>query len=132
MAGKLTPEEAKELGRKGGLASAAARADRAKMKSDVQAKNRFEQAADEMAELLLKAAKAQGRFKDISPDKQVAAILKSLEYGVGRPRQADPVSPEEKEEQAGLAFAVREEEKALDYLAGVEEPDDALREPEAT
>jgi hypothetical protein len=119
MAGKLTPEQARELGRQGGKASAAARAERKKLRHDVLAKNRFEQAADDMAEILLAAAKGEGEYSQLSPKDRATFALKALEYGIGRPRPSEPDAPEVQEQQAGLAFAVREEDKVLDALAGV-------------
>ena len=119
MAGKLTPEEARELGRKGGRASGAARAERAKLRNDVLARSRFERAADDMANIIIKAAKGEGEFSALQPKERAAFALKALEYGVGRPRAADPVTPEEEEVQAGIAFSVREENRVLDALAGL-------------
>lgn len=123
MAGKLTPEEAKELGRRGGLASAKVRAERAKLRGDILAKSRFEKAADEMAELLLAAARGDEEFSVLTPKDRVAAAMKALEYGIGRARAMEPSTPEEAEEQAGLAFAVREEDEAIDLIAGVGQDD---------
>ena len=119
MAGKLTPEEARELGRKGGQASAAARAERAKLRQDVLAKARFEQAADDMAKVIIDAAMGKDDFKVLSPKERAMFALKALEYGVGRPRPSEPEAPEVVEQQTGLAFTVAEENKVLDQLAGV-------------
>lgn len=119
MAGKLTPEEASALGRKGGLASAAARSERSKLRNDILARARFEQAADKMAEVIIHAALGEDDFSALSPKERAMFALKALEYGVGRPRASEPVVPEEADVQAGLAFAVREEDRILDALAGV-------------
>jgi len=119
MAGKLTPEEARELGRKGGQASAAARAERAKLRQDVLAKARFEQAADDMAKVIIDAAMGKDDLKVLSPKERAMFALKALEYGVGRPRPSEPEAPEVVEQQTGLAFTVAEENKVLDQLAGV-------------
>ena len=125
MAGKLTPEEARELGRKGGQASAAARAERSKLRQDVLAKARFERAADDMAAILIDAAMGKGDFTALGPKERAMFALKALEYGVGRPRPTEPEAPEVVEQQTGLAFAIREEDAAIDAIAGVS---DAVRE----
>lgn len=118
MAGKLTPEEARELGRRGGQASAAARAERAKLRQDVLAKARFEQAADDMAKVIIDAAMGREDFAQLAPKERAMFALKALEYGVGRPRPSEPEAPEVVEQQQGLAFTVAEENRVLDALAG--------------
>lgn len=119
MAGKLTPEEASALGRIGGKASAKARAERSKMRADILAKSRFERRADDMAEVIIAAALGDGDFASLSPKDRAVFALKALEYGIGRPRQSEPATPAEQEEQTGIAFLVKEEDLILDALAGV-------------
>ncbi len=122
MANKLTPEQAKELGRAGGLASAAKRAERAAQRKEILAQARFQEAADDMAAIIIEAAKGHKDFKALSPKDRAQFAVKALEYGVGRPRGVEPAAPEEVEEQQGLAFQVADEDRTLAALAG--EPDD--------
>ena len=126
MAGTIVAgsEEARELGRLGGRASAIARAKRAKLRNDVLAKARFEDAADKMAQVIIKAALGEGEFGVLLPKERAQFALKALEYGVGRPRPSEPDAPEEVETQQGIAFSVREENRVLDALAGVEVTDE--------
>lgn len=54
------------------------------------ARKTFEDAAGLLALELVDAATGQGSFKDLAPDKRLAAVIKCLEFGVGRPGQSKP------------------------------------------
>lgn len=54
------------------------------------ARQTFEEAAGRMALELVDAATGRGDFKTLAPDKRLAAVIKVLEFGVGRPAQSKP------------------------------------------
>lgn len=114
MGGKgpaLTPEQARELGRQGGLASQAKRREKAAIRADVRAKAAFANASEEMAKVIIDAAKGTGEFAKLDVKERAQFALKALEYGMGRPRAMDPPTPEAPEGPAGLTFTVPPESK---------------------
>lgn len=69
--------------------SAEVRAKRAEARRDPPpARQTFEAATGALALELVDAALGQGSFADLAPDKRLAALIKALEFGIGRPQQA--------------------------------------------
>ena len=64
------------------------------------------------------AALGEEDFSQLAPKERAMFALKALEYGIGRPRPQEAVTPEEMESQEGLSFTIREEDRVLDALAG--------------
>ncbi len=101
-------------GRKGGLKSGQARAEKAAQRADLRARLLFENQAERVAQELLNAALGEGEWsrdgQPILDAKERVAILKTcLEYGVGRPRPQDPKDPQGTNDEAptGIKFGVR-------------------------
>lgn len=69
------PQSAREAG----LKSAAKRAER-KPPQEI-----FQEAQSELANELVKAAMGRGKFSDLAPGQRLNAIIKALEFGIGRP-----------------------------------------------
>lgn len=105
-----TPEQAREAGRKGGLASAAARKrkrlEAAALSADERARRKFNSKADQLAQVLIDAALGQGAFVELEPKDRVGYAVKALEYGIGRPRPMAEKPPEEEASQDGLHFTI--------------------------
>lgn len=80
----FTKENAKELGAKGGKASAEARRKRKAKTADWL---RTGEAYDEFVDDLYQAAKGQGRFKGLAADKQLSAVLKIMELAQRLPKK---------------------------------------------
>lgn len=101
-------ENPRESGRKGGVQSGAARRAKAKLRGDLKAREKFLGKAEELADQLLQAAFGKGMFDGLDAKDRLAATKLCLEYGVGRPRQAEaPEAPApEVAPQTGLAFKV--------------------------
>ena len=100
----FTKETAPEKGRIGGLASAAQRKRRAE---DPQkwVQDTLKRAQPELVEALLEAAGAKGTWSQLSPEKRLSAVIKALEYALGRPISFEP-KPEPGEHQAvGLTIS---------------------------
>ena len=128
----LTEEErqrARETGRQGGLKSAETRRAKAAMRADLKARQKFVDAAEEVAQELLDAALGKGRWAGngkgpLLDAKERAGLLKTcLEYGVGRPRPQDPMSVDEGPDdtpKSGFRFGVAEGTDA--EPAGRDEP----------
>lgn len=104
-----TKEEAIEMGRKGGLAKAAkqkleaAQTEEEKLQA---AELLFKQEAPRMAAELIKAAKGHGDYKNLKPGEKLSAILRALEYGVGKPGTSpkQPPAPPTPEDEGGLVI----------------------------
>lgn len=97
-------------GKLGGVKSGAARRAKAKLRGDLKAREKFLGKAELLADQLLQAAFGQGMFDGLDAKDRLAATKLCLEYGVGRPRQAEaPEAPApEARPQTGLAFKVGE------------------------
>ena len=80
-----TPEEAKEAGRRGGLASAETRRNQAKLASDLRARKVFEDASPDMADELVRAARGEPPWDELPLAVRVGLVQKVLEFGIGRP-----------------------------------------------
>lgn len=90
--GAQTREEAAEQGRRG---AQIAKERRRQLEEDPLG---FVSSAPIQADLvgmLISAARGVGSFRDLSPDKRLSAILKLLEYSVGKPGTAAKGSPSE-------------------------------------
>ena len=102
------PEVAKAAGRAGGLASGEARRAKRALSADLRAREKFEDAAEELATQLLDAAMGRGIFSALDPKERADYAVKALGYAMGRPRQlekADPVQTALVEDD-GIAFVV--------------------------
>lgn len=100
--GKLTSEQAREMGKKGGKKSAHTRAIRAAEKAALDAsqsaRDTFQQRAEDLAKVLIDAALGRGDFAQLAPKDRAGFAVRALEYGVGRPRpmteEPPPSAPE--------------------------------------
>jgi hypothetical protein len=115
----MTPEQQRfkrsEWGKKGGskpwrkLTKEEVAAHEARVLSaDTTARIVFEESADEMARIIIQAAKGAGRFKGLLPKEQAQFALKALEYGIGRPRTTKEEPVTEDTSIAGLSFDVQD------------------------
>jgi hypothetical protein len=91
MGNEWTPEQAREAARK---SHEVRRANRQKDPA-VRATELVRTATPDLMGELLKAAKGQDDFADLSPAQRLSAIIKALEYGVGRPTAAPKGEAEE-------------------------------------
>ena len=87
----------REQGRRGGLANSKWRDaqertedERRRFTAAARAQLAFEDATEDMAAVIIRAAKGTGKFKDLLPKEQAQFALKVLEYGVGRPQTRQP------------------------------------------
>ena len=108
-----TPEEARENARKGGKARAAKRKaeqEEAERKAQLlanmsdeelatEAEKQFRDAAPTLAERLIEAAHGRGVFAELKASDQLGAILRCLEYGVGKPTANPKEKPKPKEDE---------------------------------
>lgn len=101
----LSPEEAKEYGKQGAEASKAAR--RLPRDPEERAKELLLKKAPALARELLKVALNPEEY-DVPDKVRVGAMMKALEWGIGRPTQTKP--QEKEEQQGGLSIGVRQEE----------------------
>lgn len=76
------------------------------MTAEVKAIDRFEQASEKMAQVIINAALGIEGFEKLSVKERAGFALKVLEYGVGRPRQAEAPMPPEAAAAQGLHFGV--------------------------
>lgn len=76
------------------------------MTAEVKAIDRFEQASEKMAQVVINAALGIEGFEKLSPKERAGFAVKVLEYGVGRPRQAEAPMPPEAAAAQGLHFGV--------------------------
>lgn len=74
----FTPETAREMGRKGGKASAASR-------SRTKSLSHLRENPTELFNELYKAAFGRDEWSDLPMDKRLQALNKLIEYAVGRP-----------------------------------------------
>lgn len=95
----------REAARRGGQKSAQIRKEQARLKADARARLRFENATEKMAELLIEAALGEGVFSRLDPKDRANFAVKVLEYGMGRPRQADRAEEPKPIDAGGIAFA---------------------------
>lgn len=102
----LTPEQAREYGKIGAEVSKAVRKIRRK-DTETRAKEILQKKAPVLARELLKVALDQEAY-DIPDKLRVAAMLKALEWGIGRP-VASKSSQEEQEQSRGIEIGVRED-----------------------
>lgn len=91
----------------GGKRSGEVRRAKSLMKADQRAKQKFESAAEQMADILIRAALGKGEFSRIEPKDRAQFAQKVLEYAVGRPRQAavEQEAPEA-EAKGGISFTI--------------------------
>lgn len=125
------PGHLKEAGRRGGIVSGEVRRAKAARRKEQEqqvslAQERFDSEAEEMAVIVLRAAKGMGEFVDLRPSQRAQYALKALEYSLGRPRQGEKKG-EEKAQEPGLSFKASPQG---DFLPK-EEGADAVRESEA-
>lgn len=92
---KFTPETASELGRRGGKASAKAR-------RKVKDLDWLRTKAGVLLPDLVAAAQGTGRFESLPPSEQLKALLKVMEFGLGKPTTAQ--RPEAPTEAPGLVM----------------------------
>jgi hypothetical protein len=114
-----------ELGRRGGIRSGEVRRAKAQLREEVRAEvralERFALAADDIAQELLDAALARGKWAQgtqgalLDPKERIAILKTCLEYAVGkaRPMAVAAESPPEQAEEKGLSFGVRTPETEL-------------------
>lgn len=109
--GQFDKDTARAAGKAGGKKSAQTRQRRAAIKKDVQAREAFEEAAADLAGVVIDAALGRGDYAKLDPKDRANFAVKGLEWGVGRPRAVtdEPVSTEP---QVGLHFDVAPVEPA--------------------
>ena len=95
-----TPAEAAALASKGGKA----RARQLKLSPEERAVEAVRSKAPDLMRELLAAAMGAGDFEGIKAETRVSAILRALEYGIGRPAPAVKAKPEVVE-TTGLTLA---------------------------
>ncbi len=105
-------EEAKAMAVKGGKARAAQRAAEleAQRNADpemeaLEAEAKFRAASSRLSQRLIDAAEGKGVFKALKAGEQLTAIMRALEYGVGKPTALPKEKPRdpEQEEPKGLS-----------------------------
>jgi len=104
----FTKENAKELGRQGGLASAETRRKQRRLSEDVRARRVFERASPDMADEIVKAAKGEAPYEELPVDERVKLMLKVIEFGIGRPGagpKREAASPQEAQAD-GAGFSI--------------------------
>jgi hypothetical protein len=99
-----TAEEAIEMGRKGGTASAEARAAKRDLSPEDQAREAMKSKSEDLARKLLDCALKRGDFSELDdPKLQMKAVELSLYYVLGRPVARSQEVPEEKATE-GVGF----------------------------
>lgn len=96
LAGNIPLEQRQEWGRKGGLKSAEAR--RANRDDPLSSIKRNLHAHFEELE---RAAKGTGAWKDLPLQQRLTALLKVIEYGLGRPVGVDKQTPKDVASEGG-------------------------------
>lgn len=95
-----TPEQAREMGRKGGQRSGVTR-----RSGEQLARARLAREAPKLAEELLKAARGEPPYDKLDPRDRLNAVMRALEHGIGRPGTVRPDDGREKpreEDRPGL------------------------------
>lgn len=109
-----TPEEARAKAREGGKARAKQMAAEREAKRQrelelaqltpeerlEEAEKQFRAASPQMAERLIAAGLGQGVFKELKASEQLNAMLRCLEYGVGKPTAQPKEKPKQKDEES--------------------------------
>lgn len=85
-----TPEQAREMGRRGGRASGKAR-----RTAEAIARAKLARESPKLAEELLKAARGEPPYDKLDPKDRLNAVLRALEHGIGRAPQAKVEEPKE-------------------------------------
>lgn len=113
-------ESARKAARKGGLARAenmrrkkeeeearaAALANMSAEEKAQAAEDRFRDATPDVAERLVQAALGEGEFSTLKPTDRLSAILRVLDYGVGKPTANPKEKPKPKEEEVERGLQV--------------------------
>jgi hypothetical protein len=101
-----TPDEAKANASLGGKAAAARGKARRQMPVVERARKALEDATGQAAKALVDAALGQNGFEDLDVGERLKAVLKVLDYGLGRPATNKPEEkPPAEGEQSGLALS---------------------------
>ena len=100
----FTSDNAQEMGRRGVQARRENAGRRAALGADTRAREVLASSAEALARELLNAALGRGNYaEDLKPKDRLQAVIKALEWGVGRPIPANP--PQETtqtEDDAGI------------------------------
>lgn len=100
----FTSDNAPEMGRRGVQARRENADRRAALSADARAREVLASSAEALARELLNAALGRGHYaEDLKPKDRLQAVIKALEWGVGRPIPANP--PQETsqtEDDAGI------------------------------
>lgn len=102
----ITKEDAVEKGRKGGQRAAELRKLRAE-DPEAYAFMRFELKKGRLTNELLQAALGEGKWKDLPLDKRLTAVMKALEYAVGKPtagKSTGNTEPDEEPAKPGIVI----------------------------
>lgn len=86
------------MGRRGGIKRAENIKKRAAVSNDDQAREMFQDASPELAEELLRAARGEGIYEDLSSKVRMDLVVRALEWALGRPAAVRPEKSEEKPE----------------------------------
>ena len=87
-------ENAKEMGQRGAEARRQKAKQRAEISADARAREVLASNAEALARELLNAALGRGDYaEELKPRDRMQAVIKALEWGIGRPTPASP--PEE-------------------------------------
>jgi hypothetical protein len=86
-----TPEEAAEMARLGGLASAEARKRRATMTPKERAIEAIRDKGDRLIQELLNAALGEGDFHDLELRSRTTALMRCTDYLIGKPTTMGPL-----------------------------------------
>lgn len=100
-----TPEEARENARKGGLAKGENAKRRATMSPEERALEAIGGKLDKLSKELLDAALGEGDFEDLKKETRVAAILRAMEWRLGKPATVKPTPKDQPEQDDGLAIS---------------------------
>ena len=105
------------------------------MRADLRARQKFVDAAEEIADEMLDAALGKGKWSVLDAKERAGLLKTCLEYGVGRPRAQDPlaVDDEEEEPKTGILFGVADtQDEGTDEGDSAQpgEPGDVRTQPE--
>lgn len=93
-----SPEEAREYAASGGKAKAARQSFQRKSPEE-KARELLARRAPELAEELLKAARGEDPYDELPEKDRLAALIRALEWGLGRPATRKPEKPDDRPEE---------------------------------
>jgi hypothetical protein len=100
----ITPENARDMVAKREAKKAERELMFASLSEAQLAKFLFAEHVEELARTLIQAALGQGRFRDLPPRCQLTALMRAVEWGIGKPVMMDRPEPEP-DEPPGLEIS---------------------------